>query len=51
MAEHREWDCLFLKMDLVSYKDGEHTGLKCYECGITFETWVSDRIRLILKRV
>ena len=47
---HHEWDCQFLKVDLVPYNDGAHTGLKCDECGITFETWVTDKIRQLLKR-
>ncbi|KKL84074.1 hypothetical protein LCGC14_1968340 [marine sediment metagenome] len=66
MAGHHEWECQFLKMDLVPYQEelsrasasanvrehvACHTGMKCGECGITFETWMTDKIRQILKRV
>ncbi|KKM71260.1 hypothetical protein LCGC14_1432430 [marine sediment metagenome] len=51
MLSHHEWDCQFIKMDLVPYEDGVHTGMKCSVCDITFETWMTDKIRQILKRV
>ncbi|MCH7705322.1 MAG: hypothetical protein IIB61_09425 [Planctomycetes bacterium] len=52
MTGHHEWDCKFIKMDLVPYAEElqgvTHTGMKCDVCGITFEMWVTVSIVTIV---
>ncbi len=51
MPGHHEWDCHFIKLDLVPYEDGPHTGLKCNICGARFEEWMSHQVHQILKTI